>query len=489
MTITIDLSLVSVLLLLYLSSIIGVIGTVLSENRNPLKASAWVVIVGFIPIIGLLAYLLFGQDQRRLHRISRRFYRRLMQHPLQLRLPQQQADNAELLGHWQHLTKMLETTNGAPLLAAESLEIFTAGRPMYECLLADIQSARRHIHVQAYIFEDGKLFESLLQALIARRKDGVDVRIIYDYLGSYSIDSRRWLAIQRAGIQAYPFLPVYLPLLSSTINYRNHRKVSVIDGTIGYVGGMNFADRYDQGDRLGAWRDTHFRLTGDAVASLQSAFLLDWYVVSRRVVHLDQFFPTKATFDTHSPLPKSTNMPLTQFVLGGPIDKHPAIEQTMIALIARAERCVRIQTPYFLPTEPLLRALTIASLSGVAVEIMLPERGDNRMTSLAIDSYIQHLLECGITVLRYTAGFLHAKIMTIDGSVALIGSANMDFRSLEHNFEISGVIYSSQLTAHLDQIYDHDRTACHQLTLAQWQERRPSQRLGESVMRLFAPLL
>ncbi len=478
-------SLLVLLLIAYMSTVLGVIGTVLSENRNPLKASAWVLIVGFVPVVGLVAYILFGQDQRRLHRISRRIYRLMMRHPIQLALPDSPLQHTGAMEHWRQLIAQVEQGAHAPLLAVGDIEVFTEGEAMYERLLQDIAGANHHIHIEAYVFEEGEWLDRLTSALIRKRSQGVDVRLIYDYLGSYSVDKAYWQRLQSMGLQVYPFLPVKLPLLSSTVNYRNHRKLIIIDGAVGYVGGMNFADKYARGNELGLWRDTHFRLTGDAVSSLQGTFLLDWYVVSRRVITAEPFFP--------KPLAprgaEGSSRQALQFVLGGPIDDQPNIEQAFVRLIYSARASIKIQTPYFLPTETLHRALISAALSGVEVEIMLPERGDSRVTSYAVASYITSLLEVGIKVYWYTSGFLHSKLMLVDATVSAIGSANLDFRSLEHNFEIAGLLYHESLTKELEEVFERDKTKCRLIDLDEWQRRGRMQRLGESVMRLFSPLL
>lgn len=477
-------SLLLLLLIVYMSTVLGVIGTVLSENRNPLKASAWVLIVGFVPVVGLVAYILFGQDQRRLHRINRRIYRQMMRHPLQLALPDSPLQHAGNMEHWQQLTALVEQSAHAPLLAVNNIEVFTEGEAMYVRLLQDIAKAKHHIHIEAYVFETGEWLDRLTSALVCKRREGVDVRLIYDYLGSYSVDKEYWQRLQSMGLQVYSFLPVKLPLLSSTVNYRNHRKLIIIDGTVGYVGGMNFADKYVYGNELGRWRDTHFRLMGDAVSSLQGTFLLDWYVVSRRVITSEAFFPRGGPRGEGAIAREAL-----QFVLGGPIDDQPNIEQAFVRLVYSARSSIKIQTPYFLPTETLHRALISAALSGVEVEVMLPERNDSRVTSYAISSYISSLLEVGIKVYWYMPGFLHSKLMLVDGTVSAIGSANLDFRSFEHNFEIMGLLYHEAFTRELEQIFELDKQRCRLLGLDEWQQRSKLQRLGESVMRLFSPLL
>lgn len=467
---------------LYGITILGVIGTVLGENRNPLKAIAWVLIVIFLPIVGLLIYILFGQDQRRLSRISKRFYQRLMRAPQQLSVPSQLSRREQLLGEQAHLIRLLEHSADSPLVSIRSIDTFAEGKAMYASLMEDIAWAKRHIHLQAYIFDEDPLLDELEELLTYKVSQGVEVRIIYDYLGSYAVSRNRWERMTLAGMQIYPFMPVKLPLLSSTANYRNHRKVTVIDGQIGYVGGMNFAERYRTGNHLGAWRDTHFRLKGDAVAALQSAFLLDWYSVSRKVLDLERYFVGRMGGAAQ---PRG----YVQFVLSGPMSPWTSIEQAMIGMIAQARRHICIQTPYFLPTDALKTALLIASLSGVRVELMIPKRGDSWAAHHATASYIDELLMAQVEVYFYETGFLHSKLLVIDSRISAIGSANMDFRSLEHNFEITGVVYDEQLGRELESLFERDKAGCSRVEPSRWRSRSRSRRFTESVMRLFSPAM
>ncbi|MDY3090229.1 MAG: cardiolipin synthase [Porphyromonas sp.] len=476
------LGLQSVVVLLYFLTVVGVIITVILENRNPLKTSAWVLIIGLVPIVGLIAYILFGQEQRKLYRINKRYYQRLQKSPRMQAVLPQQVHNSTIPRHYQNLIQLVEHNSDSPLMSYDSCDIYTQGREFYDQLLSDIQRATTHIHIESYLFEPDNIFERLSQALISKRAQGVDIRIIYDYLGSYNIEERQWQKLKAYGIQIYPFLPVRIPLLSSTVNYRNHRKICIIDGEIGYIGGMNFASRYQDGNELGCWRDTHFRLTGEAVSALQSDFLMDWYTVSKRVVHVERFFHPNPTGY------KESNA-LIQFIFGGPLEEYPNIEQALTSIIYQAKKHIRIQTPYLLPTESLYNALISASLSGVKVEIMIPNKGDSLVTSLAMDSYLSTLLQAGVFIHRYQGGFLHSKILIADNELACLGSANLDFRSLEHNFEVMGIAYDPRLAQQLSKIYDEDCKSCHTLDDDSWARRPLSRRFGESVMRLFAPLL
>lgn len=475
----------TILIVAYLWTIVGVIATVILENRNPFRTSAWVLLVGFLPFVGLIAYIIFGQEQRKLYRINKRYYKRLQRKPKTFSPDwEDEPIDAERLP-WQKVIHLAEQNAHSILLSLDDSRVYVEGASFYDDLLADISRATAHIHIQSYIFDDDEVFAKLTAALIERRKCGVDVRVIYDYVGSYAVPRAKWNYLKEQGLLVYPFLPVRIPLLSSTVNYRNHRKVCVIDGCIAYIGGMNFANRYSRGNELGLWRDTHFRIEGQAVLSLQAGFLMDWYSVSRRVMPVERFYQSAnvALVDTKRP------RAMSQFVFGGPLEEYQAIEQLLITLIYQAQSYIRIETPYFLPTEALYSALIAVALSGVSVELMIPDSGDSRLTSLAMDSYLTPLMRAGGRVYRYTKGFLHSKLVIIDDQVSCIGSANIDFRSLEHNFEVMGIVYDKCLSRQLVEIYEQDKKDSQRLELSIWEQRPLSRRLSESVMRLFSPLL
>lgn len=474
----------SILIIAYFWTVIGVIITVILENRNPFRTSAWVLLVGFIPFLGLIAYIIFGQKQRKLYRINKFYYKRLQRRPKHLSLKQEESpiDLARL--PWQKVINLAENNAQAMLLSLDNSTVYTEGKAFYQELLHDIDQASMHIHIQAYIFDDDEIFTQLCQALVKQSRKGVDVRIIYDYVGSYNMPQSKWQHLSQEGIMVYPFLPVRLPLLSSTVNYRNHRKICIIDGHIGYIGGMNFAKRYQEGNQLGMWRDTHFRLEGDAVSALQSGFLMDWYTVSRRVVSVERFY-TSPRQEYEEPPTKA----LSQFIFGGPLEEHQAIEQLLISLIYQAHSSIRIQTPYFLPTEVLHTALITASLAGISVELMIPERGDTALVDMAMASYLSSLMQAGIKIYRYREGFIHSKLVIVDNEVSCLGSANIDFRSLEHNFEVMGIIYDDILATKLCTLFEEDKKKCLLLSIELWEKRSLLRRLSESIMRLFAPLL
>lgn len=476
-------TIVSILGVIYLITVVGVIFTILLENRDPIRTAAWVSIVGLVPILGLLAYTIFGQNIRRLSLIHRRYYSRVLRLPNSLR-PQSSSAEVDIDAHYHPLITLLQNSTSSTVYPLEQMQILTDGAQYYAQLFEDLRQATEHIHMEVYIFDGAELMDRLEEILVERVQAGVAVRIIYDYLGSYGVDERRWLRWREQGIQVYPFMKVALPLLSTTVNYRNHRKVSVIDGRVGYFGGMNMAQKYLDGDSLGRWRDTHFRLEGAGVYGLQSCFLADWYSVCRRVVPLERYFAHSAVQIGHE-----HRHSYIQYILGGPISRYRSTEQAMTTMISRAKRRISIQTPYFIPTQSLWEALISASLSGIEVELMIPYRSDSRITTAASNSYLERLLKAGVRIYRYYDGFLHSKLMMVDDEVCLIGSANMDFRSLEHNFEISGIVYDSAQTHRLREIFDMDKHACKPMSLEQWQKRSRRKRMIESLARLLSPAL
>ncbi|WP_329905353.1 cardiolipin synthase [Porphyromonas pogonae] len=473
-------------LALYVITVLGLIGVVLSENRNPLKASAWVLVIGFVPFLGLIIYLLFGQDQRRNHIINKRVYRRLMIKP-------QIASTVEIpklnkvesvSSYWQKLIDLIKYNSEFPVLLADNIRIYSWGTEMFTDLFKDIENAHSHIHIESYIFEDDELTKRLSDVLIRKVQEGVRVRIIFDHVGSWHVPNNYWRYLKKNGIQVYPFMPVAFPFFTSSVNYRNHRKIIVIDGIIGYVGGMNIAQRYISGNKMGVWRDSHFRISGPAIAAMQTTFLIDWYVVSRKVVSVDKSYPEKWQLPI-----EETNTIKMQFIPGGPVAEWRSIAQVITNAIARAKKRIYIETPYFLPTESLNNAIITAALAGVDVQLIIPKNSDTPVAQVASNSYFARLLTAGVKINLYEAGFLHSKLLMVDGEISSIGSANMDFRSLEHNFEFNAIVYDKEFTRRMEEVFLQDLSHCHTLSQEEWLGRCWIHRAKESLGRIFSPLL
>ena len=464
------------LIALYCITIIGLVLVILLENRNPLKTIPWVIVLIFIPGIGLIVYYFFGRDNRRLRSITRRMYKRFKK---QVRFDYQSQDLSIIPKEYLPLAKLLNNSNYSAISYGSHLSIFMNGKDKFEALLTDINNARHHIHLQYYIIENDKIGNLVKEALIKKAREGVKIRVLYDDVGSWSVKKRFFYEMKEAGIEVFSILKVVFPLFTSKVNYRNHRKVVVIDGEIGYMGGMNIADRYVEGNVLGPWRDTHFRITGTGVYGLQASFILDWYSISNLLITGSDYYPKLQSLS-------DTKM---QVVMSGPTSQWQTLMQAFIFCISNAKKHIYIQTPYFLPTEALNLALQTAALGGIDVRLMIPNHSDTRSARLATFSYLDKIMKAGVKVYLYTHGFLHSKLLLIDDMVSCFGSSNFDFRSFEHNFEINAFVYQKEFALRMKEIFMKDQHQCEAISYAVWRKRPIARRLAESFMRLFAPLL
>ena len=330
----------------------------------------------------------------------------------------------------------MTNTNQSSLLYGTQITIYTNGTDKFKDLLEEIQKATHHIHIQYYIFCDDEIGKQVQQLLIKKVKEGVKVRVLYDDVGCWNVKDGFFKEMKEAGIEVYAFLRVAFPVFTSKVNYRNHRKIIVIDGKVGFMGGMNIADRYDKGTSWGTWRDTHFKFVGKGVHGLQSVFLIDWYVVSKKLLNDRIYYPAAQIYSDN----------IMQIATSGPVGQWRTLLQATIFMIANAKKYIFIQTPYFLPTEGLNQALQTAALG-------------------------------------------HSKLVVSDDALTSIGSANMDFRSFEHNFEINAFVYQKEFALQMKRIFTHDMHHCERLIPSRWLKRPLKQRMAESFMRLFSPLL
>lgn len=465
------------LVILYLISILGLTFVILLENRNPLKTIPWVLVLLFLPGIGIIFYIFFGQDNRRQRIISRRTYKRIIK-PLQSGHLMQ--DQCIVPPAYEPLARLLNRNNQNPLLYGSNIEYYTNGKAKFQALLEEIEKATHHIHLQYYIFADDEIGRTVQKLLIKKAKEHVKVRILYDDVGSWNVRFRFFKEMEAAGIEIHSFLKVVFPILTSKVNYRNHRKIAVIDGKIGFMGGMNIADRYIKGTTWGTWRDTHFKLTGKGVHGLQSFFLIDWYVASKQLIQEKEYYPEEETFSKN----------IMQIMTSGPTGQWRTLQQAFTFCITNAKKYLYIQTPYFLPTESLNQALQTVALGGVEVCLMLPERSDTRIIHIASHSFLDDMIKAGVNVFFYKTGFLHSKLLVIDDEISCIGSANFDFRSLEHNFEINAFVYDKSFAMQMKNMFlDDIKNNCEPVNPTSWLNRSFIKRLPESVMRLFSPLL
>ena len=465
-----------VLNILFAAALISLIILIISQNRHPVRTLAWILILCLLPGLGLVLYLLFGTDKRKDRLISDKRLDQLKSevaasNSLMLR---KQVPN----GH-EDLATLLWMTNKAIPLAGNDVKVYTSFDPMLEDLLTDMDKATDHVHFEFFKFEDDKVGRKVGEKLRELAARGLEVRVTYDSAANLTrYKFYRWL--RKGGVQVHSFLPVILPFLTSTTNYRNHRKIVVIDGKVGYLGGMNIADRYSKGIRGGVWRDTHARIQGPAAAELQTAFLVDWQYCSRRFVSGDRYFPCV------EPCGDS----IVQIATSGPMDEWKVTMQGMIRLITQAQRYVYIESPYFIPTEPVMLALKNAALSGVDVRIIIPYYGDKGvLVPLASRSYVEEALIAGVKIYFYGGGDLHSKTLVSDGTVCTVGSTNLDVRSFEQDFEINAFIYDAAVSRKLRDAFLSDMENSTRVTLEQWRKRSTWEKFKESFARLFSPIL
>lgn len=465
-----------ILIVAYSVTIISIIGIVLSENRNPLKSLAWITVLLMFPIGGIVLYIFFGRSIKNQHMISRRNKRRLRQSfdpSAFVKTP------SCLPEHLRQLVELGRSLCDARYLPGNRIAIFHNGTDKFESLFRDIANAQKYIHLQYYIIEDDELGCRLKDCLIERAKAGVKIRVIYDHIGSLRVKKCFFRQMQEAGIEVYPFFRVAFPPFATRINWRNHRKICVIDGKIGYVGGMNVANRYVNGGNFARWRDTHMRVSGSGVAALQYSFAVDWSFMGHELLEVPVNFEISADEDAAG----------MQLLTSGPTSEWSNISMLMLKAIGNAKKRVYIQTPYFLPTDSMLRALQAAALAKVDVRVMIPRYSDSAILTYASYSYVMECLRAGIKIYLYNGGMLHSKTMMIDEDFSSIGSANIDFRSFEHNFESTMFIYSRESNAELVGQFMDDLSYSERINLSAWKNRSKLQKAKESILRLLSPVL
>lgn len=462
--------------IVYLAVVITTIAVVILDNRNPVKTLSWVLILAFLPLLGLVLYYFFGRDIRKEKLIGKKGYVHLMKHAMS-EYEQQQAVSPLKDSH--PVMPFFRNVDHALPFDGNALTIHTQGYAFLHDLLRAISTAKHHIHLEFYIIEDDAVGRLVRDALIDKAKQGVEVRFLYDDVGSWNLPDSFEESFLNEGIEIRSFLKVRFPLLTSKVNYRNHRKIVVVDGKIGFVGGMNLAERYLKGVKWGKWTDLHLRMEGKAVYGLQTAFLTDWYAVDRSLITSSNYYPEMERMGDS----------VIQVVTSDPVGEWRDVMQGLMIVIASARRYLYIQTPYLLPTEPILWALKTAALGGVDVRIMIPSKADSKITHLGSLSYVKELMEAGVKIYFYQSGFLHAKLWVCDDCLSTVGSTNMDFRSFEHNFEVNAFMYDRGSALALKDVFLNDQKEAELLHLRQWNKRPWYQKVQESLVRLFAPLL
>lgn len=468
-----------VALAVYAMLVASTVTVVLLENRQPAKTIAWTVVLVMLPVVGLVVFYFFGQNVRRERYIGKRLYNLLTQRMLGEVSRLDDADYPE--GH-APLVRLFEHTNKAVPTTGNHVDSYDTGADWLLALAREIGAARDHVHLETYIIQDDAVGRFVRDLLADKAREGVEVRLIYDDVGCWNVPNRFFEGFMAAGVKVGVFLPVRFPSLTHKVNYRNHRKICVIDGRVGFIGGMNLALRYVS-RRLRPWRDLHLRVEGEAVAGLQRLFLSDWNFVCGASCSERRYFPAPHAAEA------GRGEAVLQVVQSNPVSRYPEIMFGLTWAIYRARRYFYIQTPYFMPTEPVLQALQTAAMSGVDVRLMVPEKPDGLCLRYINDSYFTAVLEAGIRVYIYRAGFLHAKCAVADDEWCTVGSSNMDFRSFENNFEANVFIYGRRGATLLRDHFMADLRDCREVKLGDWRRRSYARRFMEACTRLLSPLL
>jgi len=472
----------------YASILIGISVTFIAfviflENRHPSQTLTWMIVLGSFPLVGFIFYLLFGRNYRK-EKMFREKY--ILDKQAFLRIEGEidpaNAEKMEQMGdHQRKLFHLAQNLGNSPISFATQTQVLTNGEETFSEILNALKEATHHIHLEYYIVRHDKIGQEIKEILIEKAKEGVKVRFLYDGVGSWQLAKKYISELLQAGVEMIPFGPVRLPFLSSKVNFRNHRKIIVIDGSIGFVGGLNIGDEYLGRDAsFGFWRDTHMMLKGEAVRSLQLIFLQDYYYMTNQNILTAEYLSPDLEENIHGGV---------QLIAGGPDNEWSVIKNIFFSMITSAEKSVWIASPYFIPDEDIFSALKIAALSGIDVRLLMPQRPDKKIVFHASRSYFPELLEAGVKIFEYEKGFMHSKIVIIDGESASIGTSNMDMRSFHLNFEVNVFLYRTRSTLKLVSEYINDLDNSKEIDNEEFKKRHIGYRIFESTARLLSPLL
>ncbi|WP_066890794.1 cardiolipin synthase [Clostridium nigeriense] len=472
----------SVLLIIaYAINIISALSLIFIERKEPTTTWAWLLILLILPGVGFILYLLFGQnlsrqkifkekkgsDERKSRELQDKF--------------KEEKRNGNISEEFMELIKMNYNHSGALYTTGNSIETFINGEDKFERLIRDIKAAKNFIHIEYYIFRLDALGKTIIEELKKKVDEGVEVRLLVDGMGSKSLRGKQIKYIRSLGIKFHVFFPGILPYINIRLNFRNHRKIVVIDGKVGYVGGFNVGNEYvNKGNQFDFWRDTHVRVQGEAVNELNKRFILDWdYASEGELKDYSKYFVNEKEYGDIG----------IQIISSGPDHKEEYIKNAYMKIINNAKNNVYIQTPYLVPDEPMKEAIKIAALSGIDVRIMVPGKPDHFFMEWILSANMGELLECGVKIYRYQKGFIHSKTIVADGKVSSIGTANLDIRSFQLNFEINAIIFDKDFAKEQEKIFENDIENCKLVTLEEYSNRGKSIRIKEALISLIGPIL
>ena len=477
----------TIAVLLYFINFLLTVSLIFLERRNAQSVWAWVLVLFFIPFVGFILYMLFGRTiyRQQIFKLDEEDKVGL-EHLVSEQLEEIQKGRLTLSSpvaeKHKKLVHMLLYNNQSFVTSNNSVETYTNMNDKFDQMIKDIEAAEDHIHFQYYIFKLDGIGNRLYKALLKKQKEGVSVRILYDDIGSRSLSLKNFTDIKEHGGLVEAFFPSKLPLVNPRINNRNHRKIVVIDGRIGYIGGSNVGDEYIGLDpKMGAWRDTHLRIEGNAVKSLQLRFMLDWnsHDTRNNMKHEDRYFPEIFSVGDIT----------MQIASSGPDEDYQQIKYGYLKMINSAKKEIYIQSPYFIPDQSIMEALKITLLSGVKVKIMIPSFPDHPFVYWATYSNVATLMYMGAEVYMYQPGFLHQKVFVIDDEIVSIGTTNVDNRSFILNFEVNAFIYNTEEAIKSRKIFENDIQHCEILTIEKYEARGNWIKLKEGLANLIEPIL
>ncbi len=477
-----------IFLVLYYLSVVVVGLKVIYDTESSPKTIAYLGLIILVPILGALIYLAIGKNYRKEKIYDKKLIKDENQYKDikgQLKNISEEVENrrTDELGHFKGVSRQL--SNQMHLTSDNNkVTLLTNGENKFPIMVEDLKSAKDHIHMQYYIYDDDIIGNQVADLLCQKAKDGVEVRVIYDDFGAHGIKNTVVKKMREAGVQVAPFYELKLPVMANRLNYRNHRKIVVIDGIIGYVGGINMSDKYDNSKENELyWRDTHIRIEGSAVLNLQHIFISDWnFCAGDHLEASPRYFPLRL-------VEENKGEQVVQISSSGPDSKYPNIMFALIQAIGLAKEEILITTPYFIPNQSFIDAVKIASISGVDVKILIPGVSDSMIVNAASNSYYEDLLSVGVKIYKYRKGFVHAKTMVCDKKLSFVGTANLDHRSFELNFETNAIIYDQKFANELRDQFFVDLQDADELHLEDWEQRPTSTKLFERTVRMLSPVL
>ncbi len=475
-------------MVMYVAALVFTIITIVVDTSNSAKSLGYILVIIVIPVVGMALYYSIGINYRK-----RKLYRKkliedndlfkiIRRHVVDV-TEQQIHHNPQLIDEKEGVVRMLLKDNISPLAPAVDVKLLINGGEKFDELLQALEEAKEHIHIQYYIFVDDEIGNKIKDILIRKAEEGVKVRFIMDDFGSHGLHKRMLSEFEKSKVEVAVFYKIRLYALANRLNYRNHRKIVVIDGNIGFVGGINVEDKYINNGKFKLfWRDTHLRIKGGAsVLMLQATFIRDWNFCSKNKIELDlRYFSTEMG---------KGHKHLVQVASSGPDSSRPSIMLSTLGIITASKKRLYITTPYFIPSESIVDAIVYAALSGVDVRMLVPGISDSKIVNSASSSYYGRLLKAGVKIYRYQKGFVHAKTIVSDDTLAVVGSANMDIRSFDLNFEVTALVFSREINNELFENFMKDIEDSEELHEKEWLQRSWFKQFGNALARLVSPLL